>query len=1542
MQFSRIRKALSVTVTSAMLLSLLSTGASSAFAADEGGGEAAAHSIEASVGQGNWDNLYQNAHVAQNSSYQASFWMKGTGTITLDVKTDDWSADVASQTFTATDEWQQYTIPAVGTGSHDYLTFILSDRGNQQDTIYLDDFFFGAAGKENKLLNADFTDGTNNWDGLDGSPVYSLNDVEDHKGAPPAPADGLDENGLVDELSDISKLYEHSASFGIDSSNPNQFGGDDGRLSRGSAAIGEDVFAVYKTDYDVTSISADMYYWDQKPYTDLEVSVSTDGDIYSPIAVDKTDFGGAWRKVNYSSYELPEGVRYVKFTIPGYTESEQDWAWAAQLSRVVLNNSTAGVTADPPTGTLTGATDITLTSKTPDAAIYYFTDADPAAKLYTAPIHIEGYTKLYAHAEHAGKEDSFTNIFTYYTAAEQKVDTYGQLISANFATKVTSDQQLLDDNAADEAYYGSLVAPERDSYGGLPGSKEQYGLEEKGYFNIQKLDGKFVMVDPDGNLYFSVGVDGTGYDGDTFTQVKGREHIYQWLPDKDDPAYSSAYMSGNQDNFSFYVANRIKKSGGQPFNDADFYNESVERLKKWGFTSEGGFSNPPSADQLADPFPQVKFADLPSGDMIGSTGLFDIYKESAAADIAAKLAEEGVAARKDDPLIIGYFFGNELPYQNFRSVFTAADPSAQNATKGALIAELTAKYGDIETFNTAWETTFTSFDDLRGAAMPVTSEAASADLDTFLEHYLDKFYSTITSEFRKVDPNHMMLGDRYLVNTMNNTDIREMISRVAGKYLDVLSYNYYTYDLDMNRIKKMSELANKPLIFTEFHYGEPTQGLTGGVRVLDNEQEKGEAYRNYVEKAAASGVVVGAHWFEYLDQAATGRWFQGYNGESYGIGLLNVADRPYKTMLSSVKETNDHIYDVLLGSKQPYSFDFGPGRTERNSNNQTNIPKASKPMVIDGAKDAAWPTGETLSLGDKDRVLGSQNTDVSADFNLAWDKDNLYIYGHVKDPTPMQNAYEGFDIWNGDAIELFVGPEFLDKPGALRVSDSQVILSGTGGFYWYNNKDPQPPINTVVKADADGKGYAVEAAIPLAGLNIADAAAGRKMKFDIGFDNGEGNNRVAQYLWNGVDGNSSSRDKWGLAQLVNGAGGGSGNSGSGGGAGVPGDGTVVDAANAVITPATPVLDASSGEASVSIPASAFSQLPASSAAVTIQVPQTVGATGYVVNLPAEVLQTAEQTRTISIETAAGKIEIPSDMLKGVDLHGAATVAIVIAAADTSKLGDELKAAIGSRPVVNVSLRANGEELPWRNAAAPVTISIPYSPTPGEAANSEHITVWYIGADGKPEPVVHSAYDSASGTVQFQTIHFSTYAVAYVEKHFNDVERYAWAKNAIETLASKGVIEGVSVNSFAPAANITRADFMLLLAKTLGLSADVNGNFADVLQGSYYYEAVGIAKALGFASGDEHQLFHPQASITRQEMMTLTARALVKLGTLKAGGSTVSLERFSDRADLSAYAAASVSALLDAGLIQGSSGKLNPRANTTRAEAAVFLYNVFHF
>ena len=80
---------------------------------------------------------------------------------------------------------------------------------------------------------------------------------------------------------------------------------------------------------------------------------------------------------------------------------------------------------------------------------------------------------------------------------------------------------------------------------------------------------------------------------------------------------------------------------------------------------------------------------------------------------------------------------------------------------------------------------------------------------------------------------------------------------------------------------------------------------------------------------------------------------------------------------------------------------------------------------------------------------------------------------------------------------------------------------------------------------------------------------------------------------------------------------------------------------------------------------------------------------------------------------------------------------------------------------------------------------------------------------------------------FTTTHFSYYAVALCDKTFDDLGSVAWAKKQIEVLASKGILKGISEKEYAPQTNITRADFLYFLVRTLGVDAKVDGNFKDI-------------------------------------------------------------------------------------------------------------------
>jgi len=331
---------------------------------------------------------------------------------------------------------------------------------------------------------------------------------------------------------------------------------------------------------------------------------------------------------------------------------------------------------------------------------------------------------------------------------------------------------------------------------------------------------------------------------------------------------------------------------------------------------------------------------------------------------------------------------------------------------------------------------------------------------------------------------------------------------------------------------------------------------------------------------------------------------------------------------------------------------------------------------------------------------------------------------------------------------------------------------------------------------------------------------------------------------------------------------------------------------------------------------------------------------YNVELPAIALSNLQHGINIEITTGAAKITLPDNMIAGTDIENRGNAGVTIKNVDKSTLPEEVRNSVGDKPVIQLVFTVDGEQKAWNNPNAPVTVSIPYTPTEEELNDPEHIVVWYIDGSGKVVPVPNGHYDPVTGTVTFTTTHFSYFAVAYVRKTFGDLGSVEWARKPIEVMASKGIISGTGLDAFSPMNSITRADYLVMLVNTLGLKTEFDDNFDDVSTDAYYYEALGIAKKLGVAVGIGNNRFNPEEAISRQDMMVLTARALEKIGKFESMDVGGLLDKFSDKGDIAEYALDSLAALIKENLIVGSNNKLNPRANATRAEAAVFLYRIY--
>ncbi|CAM4364585.1 hypothetical protein FHS16_002791 [Paenibacillus endophyticus] len=177
--------------------------------------------------------------------------------------------------------------------------------------------------------------------------------------------------------------------------------------------------------------------------------------------------------------------------------------------------------------------------------------------------------------------------------------------------------------------------------------------------------------------------------------------------------------------------------------------------------------------------------------------------------------------------------------------------------------------------------------------------------------------------------------------------------------------------------------------------------------------------------------------------------------------------------------------------------------------------------------------------------------------------------------------------------------------------------------------------------------------------------------------------------------------------------------------------------------------------------------------------------------------------------------------------------------------------------------------------------------------------------------------------------------------FKDLHTAKWAEEAIEALASRGAINDVASERFAPSGVVTRAAFITMLMNALELSDnDAVSQLHDVKQGTWHYGAIAAAEQLGIVTGRSNGTFGVNEGITRQEMAVLIARAADIFGIVPGGG-FAEAGVFTDESSIAAYAVNAVLDIQKAGLINGlGDGRFAPMDTASRAQAAVIIYRLY--
>ncbi|WP_298537448.1 beta-galactosidase [uncultured Algibacter sp.] len=490
------------------------------------------------------------------------------------------------------------------------------------------------------------------------------------------------------------------------------------------------------------------------------------------------------------------------------------------------------------------------------------------------------------------------------------IDGFGQYIHADWDGKMHSIDELIESGKKEQASLNNKLGPE--GLGKFGGWEKGPQLNATGFFRTQKYNNKWWIVDPEGYLFWTAGLNCVSSKAAS-TGISHRKKYFKHLPKKD-TEFGKFYGTGTfashgfykdklpYETFSFYQSNLYKKYGKDWLNT--FRSTAHKRIKNWGMNTIGFVSDFGATRQHKTAYvgsiwinntPKIEGSD-------GFWGKFhDVFdpKFRKAVKKSVKMQKEGA----NDPWCIGYFVDNELSWglPGSLAIGTLKSPAEQPA-KIEFVKVLKLKYKTIEALNLIWNTSYTSWENLQNSNAVPNKENSKQDLLDFYKHIAETYFRTINEELKKVAPNQNYLGCRF---AWANNDI---VLTAAGRYLDIMSFNKYEYSIENF---KLPEGVDKPVMIGEFHFGALDKGsFHSGVKKARNQVERGQMYQDYIHGALRHPNIVGAHWFQYLDEPNTGR----FDGENYNVGFIDICDNPYEELIEKVKETTYSMYDYRINN----------------------------------------------------------------------------------------------------------------------------------------------------------------------------------------------------------------------------------------------------------------------------------------------------------------------------------------------------------------------------------------------------------------------------------------------------------------------------------------------------------------------------------------------------------------------------------------------------------------------------------------------------
>jgi hypothetical protein len=418
----------------------------------------------------------------------------------------------------------------------------------------------------------------------------------------------------------------------------------------------------------------------------------------------------------------------------------------------------------------------------------------------------------------------------------------------------------------------AIAQPKYDSFGGV-----KYKQAKKtGWFRTERINDRWFFITPEGNPFFSLGA----------------THAGECIKYDELNIFETKYQK-NQELLGKFL---------------------VEQSKEWGYNSSG--YEPLESMETMIPYAATIWTVGPRSHSAGDNSVnADIFDPLVQEEIR-KTIQKAVDQHKDKQNCLGYMFidcpiWGAIPTRGISFVDFMRSLPATAPGKINYIGFLKKYYyNNITKFSQAYEMELTNFDELITIDFTKLSAQKNPAIFTDDEAYLrvlaDFYFNFCTTELRKLDSNHLILGDRFMAANPGQAGLKvpETILAVASKYVDVISFQPMgTPVMSLDFLNQVNSLTGKPILLADVNTmtSRPTEGQTD---TREYEESSGKHTMEYYINAAECKALIGIH-------RCTIRDYRPWDTKYYRRGLLKSDDTPYPILVDYTKRTNQMVYEKV-------------------------------------------------------------------------------------------------------------------------------------------------------------------------------------------------------------------------------------------------------------------------------------------------------------------------------------------------------------------------------------------------------------------------------------------------------------------------------------------------------------------------------------------------------------------------------------------------------------------------------------------------------